>query len=85
VNASAWEARSIAFLNLEVAINSIVRVILRMLRIALRRLTSSRVLAMSIFHHETHEEHEKKKTKCYRFFVSCFSCVSWLMNSITSP
>ena len=41
------EARSIAFLNRAVAINSIVRVILRMLRIALRRFTSNRRLAIS--------------------------------------
>ncbi len=46
VYASASVARSIAFLKRAVAISSIVRVILRMLRIALRRLTRTRVLAM---------------------------------------
>ena len=39
-------ARSIAFLKRAVAISSIVRVILRMLRIDLRRLSSARALAM---------------------------------------
>ena len=39
-------ARSIARLNRAVEINSIVRVILRMLRIDLRRLSSARALAM---------------------------------------
>ena len=46
VKASASMARSIAFLKRAVAINSIVRVILRMFRIALRRVTRTRVLAM---------------------------------------
>ena len=40
-------ARSIAFLKRAVAISSIVRVILRMLRIDLRRLSRARALAMS--------------------------------------
>ena len=44
---SASTARSMAFLKRAVAINSIVRVILRMLRTALRRLTRTRVLAMN--------------------------------------
>ena len=47
VYAVAADARSIAFLNRAVAINSIVRVILRMLRIDLRRLSSTRGLAMA--------------------------------------
>ena len=46
VNASASVARLSAFWKRDVAISSIVRVILRMLRIALRRWTSSRVLAI---------------------------------------
>src|SRR5262249_51612876 len=46
VNASASVARSIAFLKRAVAINSMVRVILRMFWIARRRLTSCRVLAI---------------------------------------
>ena len=44
--ASASVARSRAFLKRAVAISSIVRVIFVMLRTALRRLTSARVLAM---------------------------------------
>ncbi len=47
VNAAASVARSSAFLKRAVAISSIVRVILRMLRTALRRPTSARGLAMS--------------------------------------
>src|SRR5439155_14251693 len=47
VYASASTARSSAFLKRAVAISSIVRVILRMLRIARRRCTSARVFAMS--------------------------------------
>ena len=46
VYAVAADARSIAFLNRAVAINSIVRVILRILRIDLRRLSRARALAM---------------------------------------
>ena len=46
VNAAASVARSSAFLKRAVAISSIVRVILRMLRTALRRLTRVFVLAM---------------------------------------
>src|SRR6476646_7632261 len=46
VNAVAAVARSIAFLKRAVAISSIVRVILRMLRIDLRRLSSARALAI---------------------------------------
>src|SRR5436190_703071 len=46
VYAVAAEARSIAFLKRAVAISSIVRVILRMLRIDLRRLSSKRGLAI---------------------------------------
>src|SRR5262245_8767661 len=46
VNASASTARFSARWKRDVAISSIVRVILRMLRIALRRLTIARVLAM---------------------------------------
>src|SRR5438128_6686933 len=46
VYASASVARSMAFLKRAVAISSIVRVILRMLRTALRRLTRTRVFAM---------------------------------------
>ncbi len=46
VYSAASAARSIAFLNRLVAISSIVRVILRMLRTALSRLTSNRRLAM---------------------------------------
>ena len=46
VYAVAADARSIAFLNRAVAINSIVRVILRMLRIEWRRLSSTRGLAI---------------------------------------
>src|SRR5438128_96606 len=46
VYASASTARSRAFLNRAVAISSIVRVILRMLRIARRRCTNARVFAM---------------------------------------
>src|SRR5262249_15504513 len=46
VYASASTARSSAFLKRAVAISSIVRVILRMFRIALRRLTRARVLAI---------------------------------------
>ncbi len=49
VKASAWMARSIALRNRAVAISSIVRVILRMLRTAFRRLTMARVLAMVYF------------------------------------
>src|SRR4051812_10976092 len=48
VKASACTARSKAFLNRAVAISSIVRVILRMLRIALRRLTKARVFAIGL-------------------------------------
>ena len=48
VYAVAAEARSIAFLKRAVAISSIVRVILRMLRIDLRRLSSTRGLAMAV-------------------------------------
>src|SRR4051812_21703852 len=46
VKAIEAAARSIAFLNLAVAISSIVRVILRMLRIDLRLLSRARVLAI---------------------------------------
>src|SRR5256885_11125287 len=46
VYAAASVARSSAFLKRAVAISSIVRVILRMLRIALRRVTRARVLAI---------------------------------------
>ena len=49
VYASASVARSIAFLKRAVAISSIVRVILRMLRIALRRLTIARVFATRVY------------------------------------
>src|SRR5689334_16259208 len=49
VKAAASVARSSAFLKRAVAINSIVRVILRMLRTALRRPTSARALAMMIY------------------------------------
>ena len=48
VYASASVARSSAFLNRAVAISSIVRVILRMFRIALRRLTIARALAIGV-------------------------------------
>src|SRR6478752_4310654 len=48
VYASASLARSKAFLKRAVAINSIVRVILRMLRIALRRFTITREFAMML-------------------------------------
>ena len=48
VYASASVARSMAFLNRAVAINSIVRVILRMLCTALRCLTRTRVFAISV-------------------------------------
>src|SRR5579884_1366964 len=47
VYAAASVARSSAFLKRAVAISSIVRVILRMLRTALRRLTRARALAIS--------------------------------------
>src|SRR5437763_713140 len=47
VNASLPVARSIAFLKRAVAISSIVRVILRMLRTALRRFTRTFVLAIA--------------------------------------
>ena len=47
MNASASVARFSAFLNRLVAISSIVRVILRMLSTALRRLTIARALAMA--------------------------------------
>src|SRR5437868_1652810 len=47
VKASLPMARSMAFLKRAVAISSIVRVILRILRTALRRLTRARGLAMS--------------------------------------
>ena len=56
VYASASVARSSAFLKRAVAISSIVRVILRMLRIALRRLTRARVLAM--------ESHRSAASRC---------------------
>jgi hypothetical protein len=49
VYAVAAEARSIAFLNRAVAISSIVRVILRMLRIERRRLSRTRGLAMNLY------------------------------------
>src|SRR3954469_2339281 len=52
VKAIEAAARSMAFLNLAVAISSIVRVILRMLRIDLRRLSRARALAMSGDHAE---------------------------------
>src|SRR5262249_10154639 len=49
VKASASRARLRARWNFEVAISSMVRVILRMFWIALRRLTRARVLAMAIY------------------------------------
>ena len=50
VYADAAVARSIAFLNRAVAINSIVRVILRIFRIDFRRLSRARAFAMLVDH-----------------------------------
>ena len=47
VYAVAADARSMAFLNRAVAINSMVRVILRIFRIDVRRLSSSRGLGIT--------------------------------------
>src|SRR5947208_2766102 len=52
VKGAASVARSSAFLKRAVAISSMVRVILRMLRTALRRLTRVRVLAMLLDLHD---------------------------------